>query len=379
MKFIFVLLSITFLYTCTSDKIEVDLIVFNANIITMDEQNPKGQAIAVKDGRIVYVGDSNGIKQYEAADNNVIDLKGKSVIPGIIESHAHFLSLGKSLMKLRLEKAENWSDIVLMVQKAVANSKPGQWITGRGWHQDKWDKLPENAIKGYPVHTALSSISPENPVMLTHASGHAVFANAQAMQLAGVNATTLDPQGGKIIRFEDGSPSGIFIENAESLVKDAFNLDEKKKELAERQNEKTMAIDKVGQLCLSYGITSFHDAGATFEDVDLFKQLADKQKLPLRLWVMLYETNDSLTKHIDSYKLKDYGNGFLSVGGIKRWMDGALGSRGAWLLNAYSDMPSSCGLNTIPLDEFRKTAEIAFKHGFQLCTHAIGDKQTERH
>jgi len=261
-----------------------------------------------------------------------------------------------------------------MVEKAAQNAEPGTWITGRGWHQEKWSTLPANTIEGFPVHTKLSRVSAENPVILSHASGHALFANQEAMRISGVDGKTKDPEGGKLVRIENGRPSGVFLENAELLITDVYDTLMSKRPAKEIYDQRFMEFTKAAQHALSQGITSFYDAGSTFEEVDFFKELADAGKIPMRLWLMLHENNEILEKKIRDYRLINYGNNHLTVRAIKRYMDGALGARGAWLLEPYTDQHSTCGLNTIPIEEFKITAEIAEKNGFQLCTHAIGDR-----
>ncbi len=346
-----------------------DLVLYNGKVVTLDSSNTVTQAVAVQGDRILAVGPNETIKKMAGPKAKVIDVHGALVIPGLIEGHAHFLSLGYALLNLDLSKAHTWQDIVDSVAHRVKEAQPGEWIIGRGWHQEKWDKLPKPLVEGYPVHTKLSAVSPDNPVILTHASGHAVFVNQKAMELAGITAKTSDPKGGRIVRDRHGNPTGVLLENAEDLVWKVYNRTHKNSDA-----QRWKAAQKAMAECLRNGITSFHDAGETFENIDFLKQLAQNGKLKVRLYVMILEPNGRLKEKMDQYKMIGYGNNFLTVRAIKRYMDGALGSRGAWMLKPYSDMPNSVGMNVTPLDSLMQTAELAIGHGFQLCTHAIGDR-----
>ncbi|MCK5456805.1 MAG: amidohydrolase, partial [Melioribacteraceae bacterium] len=290
------------------------------------------------------------------------------------ESHAHFLSLGESKIKLDLSTATNWDGVIALVAEASEKARPGEWIIGRGWHQEKWDPVPEENVEGYPFHTVLSSATPYNPVLLTHASGHALFANKYAMDIAKINVSTKNPRGGRIVRDSLKNILGVFEEEAMSLI-----YKEYQKYLGNRTEREINAHrEKVVQLaikeCLKYGITSFQDAGSTFDEIDFFKEQIDSGRLPIRLNVMISADNKELEKRIADYKILNYGENHLTVRAIKKYIDGALGSRGAWMFSDYSDLPNHTGLNVTPISTLRKTAKIAIENGFQMCTHAIGDK-----
>ncbi len=360
-------LSLLLFFSC--QKRPADLVLYNGKVVTLDSSNTVAQAIAVQGDRILAVGSNKQITKLANSKARVIDVHGALVIPGLIEGHAHFLSLGNALLNLDLSKVHTWQDIVDSVARRVKEAQPGEWILGRGWHQEKWDKLPRPLVEGYPVHTKLSAVSPNNPVILTHASGHAVFVNQKAMELAGITAKTPDPEGGRIVRDKQGRPTGVLLENAEDLVWKVYYKNHHNSEA-----QRLKAAQKAMEECLRNGITSFHDAGESFENIDFIKRLADQGKLKIRLYVMILEPNGHLKDKIDQYKMIGYANHFLTVRAIKRYMDGALGSRGAWLLQPYSDMPNSVGMNVTPLDSLLQTAELAIDHGFQLCTHAIGDR-----
>jgi len=351
-----------------------DLVLLNGAIITVDDSRPEAQALAVDADTILAVGSNDEIRGYIGDDTKVIDLGGKTAIPGFIDSHAHFLNLGYARMRLGLTQAKNWDEVVAIVARAAEERQPGEWITGRGWHQDKWDDVPEPNVDGLPYHIALSRVSPNNPVILTHASGHACIANAKAMELAGISGSTPDPDGGTIVRDAGGEAIGVFREAAQSLVYRAQEETQTARTPEEKEAETIRAIELATRECLENGVTSFHDAGEPFETIDLFKRLAEEGKLGIRLWVMIGEDNDSLAERLDEYRIVGAGNGHLTVLSIKRYIDGALGSHGAWLLEPYEDMPSSSGLNVASIEYLSETARMAARNGFQLCIHAIGDR-----
>lgn len=367
------LLLFLFIFGCQSAK-RSDLVLTNANIITVNEKQPTASDLAVIDGRIIYVGDSTGIKKYIDQKTQVIDLKGKTIIPGFIDAHAHLMSLGKFLLNVDLSNIKNWDDAKDLVAQAVKNSKPGEWIIGRQWHQEKWDKMPVTTIMEYPVHGSISNISPDNPVILEHASGHGIFVNAKAMQIAGVNMNTPHPAGGEIVKDDQGNPTGIFLENAQNLIAVHYN---RYLESLSNEDQRSLLLRKIqaaSKHSLENGITTFHDAGTYFDDLDLLKELASNNSLDIRIWAMISSEEVLTDENLQKYWLVGFGNNFLTIRSIKQYADGALGSRGAWMLEHYSDMPFTSGSNLTPLDEIKKTADLAFKHGYQLCTHAIGDR-----
>ena len=290
----------------------------------------------------------------------MIDLGGRLAIPGFIEGHGHFLGLGQSKMSLNLSGAGSWDEIVAMVAAAAKEARPGAWILGRGWHQEKWTQPPQPNVEGFPVHTSLSRVSPKNPVLLTHASGHAGFANALALERAGIAAKTPNPPGGEILRDASGNPTGLLRETAQGPVRKAVP--------APTDADERRAIELAIQECLSKGVTSFQDAGSSPETMERIKQVLNGR---LHLWMMLRIPTERLAREAGA--LRTIGED-VTVRAIKRQIDGALGSRGAWLLEPYADLPGRFGLNTEDLADIEKTAEIAIAHGYQLCVHAIGDR-----
>tara|TARA_Y100000758_G_scaffold181716_1_gene129309 strand:- start:1624 stop:3339 length:1716 start_codon:yes stop_codon:yes gene_type:complete len=362
---------------CATDEVQelADVVLTNGKVVTVDDALPEAQAIAIRGDRIIAVGTNEEITALVGELTSTIDLAGRLALPGFIEGHGHYTSLGRSKTILDLTQVESWDEIVVMVADAVQSASPDQWIEGRGWHQEKWNEVPPGSVEGVPTHTTLSAVSNNNPVVLGHASGHAAFANASALELAGINNQTPDPPGGTIVRDADGSATGLLRENADGLVYRVVEKEKAQLSEAEKWNEFSHQVELAGEEALSKGVTTFHDAGASFATIDGFKQLADEGRLPVRLYVMVRsESNVSMDDALPSYRMIGYGGNHLTVRSIKRQIDGALGSHGAWLLEPYEDMPSSTGLWVEEPDDIETTAQLAAKHGFQLNTHAIGDR-----
>lgn len=351
-----------------------DLVLLHGEVATVDAQRPRAQAIAIRGDRILAVGSDAEIQKLAGAATKVVDLRGRLAIPGFIEGHGHYLALGESKLVLDLTKARSWDDIVAQVAEAARTAKPGSVIRGRGWHQEKWTRPPQPNVEGVPLHASLDAVSLANPVVLEHASGHAVFVNAAALKLAAITGKTADPPGGEIVKDEHGEPTGLLKETAQRLVADAIARLPKPSP-AEAEARFRKLVELAGADALSKGVTTFHDAGASFATIDGYRKLADEGKLPLRLYAMVrFESDASLTAKLDQYRMVGYAHGMLTVRSIKEQIDGALGSHGAWLLAPYADLPSSTGLTLKPMPDFEKTARIAAGHGFQVNTHAIGDR-----
>ncbi len=350
------------------------LVLRNGKIVTLDEERPEVSALAARGGRIVALGSDADVAGFIDDDTRVIDLGGALAIPGFIEGHGHFMGLGNARMILDLTTASTWQDIVDMVAGAVASAEPGAWIRGRGWHQEKWTVPPDPSVQGLPVHDALSAVSPDNPVVLTHASGHASFVNARAMEVAGITRDTEDPPGGEIVRDAAGEPTGMLRETAQGLVGRVRAEAEASRSPEEREAEAREMVRLANEELLRKGITSFQDAGSSFQTIDLFKKLADEGRLPVRLYVMIRGGYGALSDRLDDYRMIGYGDDHLTVRAVKQVIDGALGSHGAWLIQPYADMPTSEGLPTTPPEEIERVAGLAIEHGFQVNTHAIGDR-----
>ncbi len=372
MKKYILLLVITLLFSCAEKQLPADMIITGGAIYTVDKNSPVVEAVAVINDKILYAGDLSGIEKFKGEQTQFIDLQGKTMTPGFIEGHGHFFGVGYFELDLDLMKAKNYDEIVEMVRVAAEKAPPGQWILGRGWHQEKWDTLPAKMVKGFQTHEKLSAVSPNNPVVLEHASGHAVQVNAKAMEIAGVNQLSkenlqaVSDEGGEIIRDKNGNPTGIFNELATSLIY---------KHLPVADNERDpQAIELATEACLRNGITSFHDAGATRRNIELFRQAKQDGTLGVRLYVMLGGDDKGLVNEWIKKGPEIDSTNWLTIRSIKLYCDGALGSRGAWLLGPYADRADFFGMATISMDSVLSISRRSLKSGFQVCSHAIGDR-----
>jgi predicted amidohydrolase YtcJ len=349
-----------------------DLVLTNGRIVTVEEGRPDAEAIAISKDRIQAIGSAADIKAMIGPNTQVIDLQGQLAIPGFIESHGHFAGVGGAQLDLNLMNVQSWDEVVRMVAEAVSRAKPGQWIYGRGWHQEKWNARPTPNVEGFPTHASLDKVSPDNPVALVHASGHAAFVNGKAMELSGIRRPTESPAGGEILRDKNGDATGLLRETAQRLIKRGAGEPTPTPEEREARSRKELEL--AAQESLSKGITTFQDAGSTLNTIDLMKKMVDEGKMPIRLWVMVRQENATIGPKLAEYRMIDYGNGHLTVRAIKKAIDGALGPRGAWLLAPYADKPESTGLQTTKTPEIEETARLAMANGYQLAVHAIGDR-----
>jgi hypothetical protein len=354
-----------------SEKDAADTVFINGIIHTVDDTNRQVQAVAVKNGMITAVGDNSSIEKLKGKATKVVDLEGKTMTPGFIESHGHLMGIGYNKLELDLMYVKTYDELVEKVAEAVAKAEPGDWITGRGWHQDKWIEKPDNMVKGFQTHDQLSAVSPNNPVYLRHASGHAAFANEKAMQQAGVNRLSIEQlssqvEGGEIIKDELGNPTGVFTERAAGLVGRLVPRDTEEKD--------DQALEMAIQECLEKGITSFHDAGSGQAFIDRLQRFKAEDKLGIRLYVMLTGRQPELLE--DWYKKGPMidPEHFVTVRSIKLNCDGALGPRGAWLLEEYTDRSGHYGHETLPMEIVDEVSAKGLELGFQVCSHAIGDR-----
>jgi predicted amidohydrolase YtcJ len=358
-----------------SNKIKADLILYHAFVYPVSGDPIENGAVVISNGKILGIGKSLDIlKEWKASATESIDCHGEFLMPGFIEGHGHFSSMGFNLINVDLMQTHSWNEIIDSVANRVNKAKPGEWITGRGWHQEKWNVPVDRNVNGYPYNDLLNKISPNNPVILEHASGHSVIANEAAMKIAGISNETADPVGGHIVRDKSGVALGVFEERAMDLIKNPYQ------ELLDRLPEKEKrdlwmkAISKSQVECLQNGITTFEDAGSTLKEINWYNNLAKHDSLDVRLWVMVRHEYDTLKAIIDNFPIIRSGNDMFTCNAIKTYIDGALGSYGAWLLEPYADKPGFNGLNTTPLAEIKNTAELAMEHDMQMCVHAIGDR-----
>jgi predicted amidohydrolase YtcJ len=352
------------------DQNEAEVAVYSGGAIYTGQGDATVAAVAVQDGKIVASGDRAEVLSAVAGRVTEVDLAGRTMMPSFIESHGHLSGFGHSQQILALGDVNSYAELVAEVAEAVAQAEPGQWIVGRGWHQSKWSSLGEKVVKGFQTHHALSEVSPENPVVLSHASGHAVFANAAAMALAGVGQGASFGGDGEIILDETGMPTGIFNENAADLISDLVPADS----LEDRKQQIRLAT----KAALAKGVTSFHDAGSDPLDMQALLEMAEQGELGLRVYAMLSTAYPSL---IDDWFAKgpmvDAYDGMLSVRSVKIHADGALGSRGAWLLEEYSDRHGHYGMPTYPMEGVEAMALRGLDSGFQVNVHAIGDRTNQ--
>ena len=369
---VLVVLGAAAFYWLRTQRARADLVLRGGRIITLDESIPEAQALAAQEGRIVAIGSSEDVAPHIGWWTRVIDLDDYVAVPGFIEGHGHFAGLGEYQMGIDLRDTTNWEQIVDLVGQAVAKARPGQWIEGRGWHQDKWTTVPQPTVGGFPTHQSLDRVSPDNPVVLRHASGHASFVNARAMVLSEINRETPDPTGGQILKDANGEPTGVLRETASNLIRKGAGEPPATVEEAQVRLREMLAL--ADREAISKGVTSFHDAGTTPDVIESMKRMIDEGALQTRLFVMLRAGDDGLSGiDLGAAKILGYGDHHLTVRSIKWTMDGALGSHGAWLLEPYADLPGSTGLPR-SLDVLKRTAELAIQHDYQMAVHAIGDR-----
>lgn len=352
-----------------------DLVLHGGVIETLNPTQPEVQALAVRDGKILAVGSDTAIAHYIGKHTRVLDLHGAFVTPGFVEGHGHLLQTGESLLQLNVGTAPNWDAIVAMVKAAVAKAKPGEWIVGQGWQQTKWNKVPQPNIGGLPLPASLDAVSPDNPVILLHASRHAIYANAAALKAAGITHQTPNPPGGSIVRDAQSHAIGMLRDTAAALVSAAYERHLASLSPAARAARREQVLKLAIHNEISKGITTFVDMGEDFKTIDWLKRQT-AQGLPLRLYVNVAgESVAALNAHLAQYRTIGYANNHFTVRGVGEILsDGALGTRSAWFLKPYSDAPDITGKNVTPMNEIRQIAEIASRDHFQLAVHAIGDR-----
>ena len=352
-----------------------DLLLVNADIVTVDVAVPHAEAVAIGGDRILAVGRLQDVSQYRGEGTEIIDLHGQMVIPGFIEGHGHYTSFGGSLLMLDFRYAKSFAEIISMVAEAAANTPAGEWVIGRGWHQDKWQTQDDVLVEGLPVHDTLSAATPDHPVMLIHTSGHAVFVNQRAMRLVELDATTEPPEGGEIVRDAKGRPTGMMREAAQDIFRVAYSGHQGRRPAGIATAELRRIITLAGNESLRHGITSFQDLGTTFAEVDLLKTMANDGNLPIRLYMAFEEQAADMAGRLDDYRMIGYGDNFLTVRTIgEKVLDGALGTHGGWLLEPYADLPRSHGLNVVPIEEIEASARLAIEHDYQMAIQGIGDR-----
>jgi predicted amidohydrolase YtcJ len=337
-----------------------DLLVTNARIYTVDESRPVVQAMAVRDGRVLFTGSLREAMALRGPATRVVDAGGHTVIPGMVDAHAHLLGLGQSLRTVSLVGAKSYDEVIARVVERARGLPAGQWLVGRGWDQNQW------ADTRFPTHEALSRALPNNPVYLTRVDGHAGLANAAAMRAAGVTATTADPSGGRVERDAAREPTGVFVDNAKQLVEHAIP--------ASTREETRAAIRAAIAESQRWGLVGLHDAGEPRAVIDLMEEMAKVGEIPFRLYVMVGDDSAAVAHYLARGPQSALYRDHLWIRAIKLYADGALGSRGAALLEPYSDDPNNRGLLLSAPAHILEVATRALRAGFQVNTHAIGDR-----
>jgi predicted amidohydrolase YtcJ len=337
----------------------VDVLLLNARVVTMNEKQPAAQAIAIQADRITWVGNNEEGKRLFSKAARTIDLHGATVLPGIIDAHTHLIDLGQSLLRLNLKDVATEKKVVELVQQRIASAAPNDWILGWGWDEGQW-------ASHYPSNQALSDVSPRNPVYLVGLHTFAAWANKRALELAGITKDTKDPENGKILRDErTGEPTGILLNRAQALVEKhipAMTLDQEKR-----------AIQVAARECVRNGLTSVHEAKVTPMMIQAFRELVREGRMPLRIYVMLDGADKSLVEEWLKHGPELDPHHRLTIRSVKLFADGALGSRGAALLEPYNDAPQTKGVMTTSESEIYTLTRRSLQRGFQVCTHAIGD------
>ncbi|SKB62735.1 amidohydrolase [Maribacter arcticus] len=366
-------MSLLMITACSGPKKEAaTLLIYGGPIYTVDSVQTRVEAVVTKDSIILFAGNLEEAEKYKNEQTQVIDLKGKTMTPGLIEGHGHFMGLGNSELEIDLLNTTSYQEIIDIVAEAVKKAEPGEWIIGGGWHQSKWDSLPADAVNGFQTHDLLSAVTPNNPVYLSHASGHAGFANAKAMEIAGLQILSkegidkFEIEGGEVMRDKTGRLTGIFNERAQRLIYQHIPQDSPEK--------KAKAFDLAVKACHRNGITSFHDAGIGSQTLKFYENAKAANKMNVRIYAMLRGGDKDLLN--EWYKKGPFidPDNRLTIRSIKLSCDGALGSRGAWLLEPYTDRPGHFGHETLPMKMVQETALNGLRNGFQVCSHAIGDR-----
>jgi predicted amidohydrolase YtcJ len=345
---------------------KADLVLVNGKIYTVDNVRPMASALAVRGGRVLFVGSDAEARALATPSAQLIDLNGKTVVPGIIDAHAHLLGLGDMLRRVKLAGSASYDEVIERVKSSAKDVKQGEWILGRGWDQTRWQ------TKEFPTHEALSRAFPNNPVVLERIDGHAYLVNAKAMELARISSSTADPEGGRIIRLASGAPTGVLIDNAQDLIDRAIPV-------PTRDVIRKAILAAVAE-CNRWGLTGVHDAGVEPDTIGIYEELAKAGNYNLRNYVMLADPGEpgSATASRNPYLLRGPQSalyeGHLWIRAIKLYADGALGSRGAALLAPYADEPANSGLLVSRPEHLRAWAETGLRSGFQVNVHAIGDR-----
>ena len=347
---------------CGGDRqpTHADLILLGGHVLTQSktEYSTPPTAVAMGGGKILAVGTDDEVGALQGPDTKVVDLAGDTVVPGLVDSHCHLYGLGKSLAQIDLMGTGSPDEILEIVRAGAGKFAADAWIEGRGWDQNDW------AVQEYPDRAMLDEVIADRPVLLRRIDGHAAWANSEALRLAGITRDTPDPEGGEILKDADGEPTGILVDNAVDLVFEV--IPEVGPEETRRRIK--LAIDH----CVAHGLTGIHEAGVKWERAEVYRDMAAKGELDLRVYAMYDDIPATLEKaYAEGPVFTD--DDMLTIRSIKLYADGALGSRGALLLDEYTDRPGHLGLPVTSSEHMREVMTKGGKAGFQICTHAIGD------
>jgi predicted amidohydrolase YtcJ len=337
----------------------VDLVVVNGNVYTVNEKQPHAEAFAVKDQRITFVGSTADVQKLEGANTRLINLGGKTVVPGLTDSHCHIFGIGEREMRLNLEGTNSLQDFLAKVKERVSQTEKGKWITGRGWIETFWKPAE------FPSRQDLDKITPDNPVFLTRADGHASVVNSAALKIAKIDRNTPNPFGGQISKT-NGEPNGMLLDNAQDLA--AKHVP--KPTEAEREQALLLGINRE----IGLGWCEIQNAGSDKEDIKLIKKALADGKIKIRVINAVYGPGEDAQNFLAAGPTIDAFNHHFTQRTIKIIFDGALGSRGAALLKPYNDAPDTSGFLTEKPEELRPLFEEALRRGIQVETHAIGDR-----
>ena len=338
-----------------------DIVFRNGNVYTANDKAPRAQAIAVKSDRIVFVGSNEAAQKFVGTSTRVVDLKGNTVLPGFTDSHQHLSGVGQREMTLNLEGTTSLDDLLAKLKARVDQTKPGEWVTGRGWIETHWQPA------AFPTRSDLDKVSPNNPVILGRADGHGAVANSAALKLAGVDKNTPNPFGGEISKDkQSGEPNGMLLDAAQGLVRRKVPPTS----VADAERAVILGVKRDIEL----GWTQIQDAGGSYAEVDIFKKLYAAGSIKLRIYKAVYGPGPNATRLLNEGPTIGAFGDRLNVRTIKVVSDGALGSRGAALLGPYSDAPDTSGFLTVKAEELRPMLVDALRKGIQVETHAIGDR-----
>jgi predicted amidohydrolase YtcJ len=360
--YLFIIAAITtliILHLIFSSNRKASMILINAKIYSLNDTVQNYDALVIRENKIFDLGPSKDIVTRYKADT-VIDLKGKTILPGFIDAHGHMFGLGQMLNSLILVGVKSVDQVAELVRQKVAITPKGEWVFGRGWDQTLWKE------QNFPEKEILDRVAPDNPVILGRIDGHAIWVNQKAIELANISSITKDPEGGKILRSKDGSLKGIFLDNATELINKVVPLP------SDYEVENSILL--AARECVKYGLTEVHDMGLNDQLIQVYKKLVDQNKLPLRIYGAIDAPSETWNKYFSKGPLIGYGGGKLTIRALKLYADGALGSRGAALIENYSDDPGNRGLTIMSAEEMEELTKQAISHGFQVCIHAIGDR-----